>query len=442
MSLWDHLLGKKSKEEPSLLFGRYSDAYKDSEKYDAWDLSLEKFTQGLFLESYRLFLDYLYDEDQKNVSYRENNGVLHFEILQGSRKITGQADDLKVSAKAQLATTRKLEPHLLQRLLERNFDLTFSRYALDEKGDIHIVFDTYTVDGSPYKLYYALKELATNADKLDDLLLAEYESFLPVDTGITREVPTEEKEIKYNYFQRSILKTLQQIQDHAQLIEDYPTVVAYLILSLSYKLDYLIKPEGTIMEAFERIHRLQFAQDGVPVNQKNELLIHELEQLAAMDRDHFFREMYQVSSTFGITKPVNHKQIAGFIEGELHRFAWYLENGYPDVAQAITSYLVGYCLFNYALPLPDRQFFHLYYQVTEEPFFNDLGINRRFFHKDGKRLSGRAVRRAIREIRDQCEGKYEGCEPGLDGLHFESLPEFCRSYMEMIRDLEFQERVT
>jgi len=45
-------------------------------------------------------------------------------------------------------------------------------------GHVVIIFDSTTIDGSPYKLYHALKEAANHADKKDDLII--YELFMRI----------------------------------------------------------------------------------------------------------------------------------------------------------------------------------------------------------------------------------------------------------------------
>ena len=87
------------------------------------------------------------------------------------KKAVGKANIEKVTIEAKIAKTDTLNIGFMRRLLERNFQLRYSRFALDEENNITIRFDTSVLDGSPYKLYYALKELTTNADKLDDLLI-------------------------------------------------------------------------------------------------------------------------------------------------------------------------------------------------------------------------------------------------------------------------------
>ncbi|MEZ4950996.1 MAG: hypothetical protein R2784_16670 [Saprospiraceae bacterium] len=160
----------------------------------------------------------------------------------------------------------------MRRLIEQNFELKYSRFALDEDNDITVIFDTYTLDGSPYKLYYALKELSVNADKMDDLLIEEFETLHPVHSHHIEEVPIEVKKAKYDFICKQIKSVMHEI-DHGNLKEEqYPGAIAYLLLDLVYKLDYLITPEGYMMELLERVHRQYFENDGSSVPLKNQVM--------------------------------------------------------------------------------------------------------------------------------------------------------------------------
>ena len=98
----------------------------------------------------------------------------------------------------------------MRRLIELNYDLEYSRYALDDNNTITMVFDTYALDASPYKLYYALKEIATKADKMDDLLLDEFQMLRATDKSLQLPIPDVEKEIKYQFTTQAITKVLEQ----------------------------------------------------------------------------------------------------------------------------------------------------------------------------------------------------------------------------------------
>ena len=201
MSFFDQLFrgGKKKEPQPKVSFGRYSDSYKDAKQYDSWDKALNLFEKEQYIASYLEFFNYLRDDFEDNVIWKVENGKIHFEVFQGSKKATGIADIEKVTIEAKVAQTEILNIGFMRRLMERNFSLRYSRFALDPDNNISIRFDTYILDGSPYKLYYALKELATNADKLDDILIDEFRMLNPVDTIHLINLPLQEKEVKYKY---------------------------------------------------------------------------------------------------------------------------------------------------------------------------------------------------------------------------------------------------
>ncbi len=438
MSLFDRLFGasKPKESQPDIRFGRYSDSYKEASNYEAWDLVLEKFDAEQYLDSYREFFRYLRDEREDNVRWWEEENGIRFELFQGSKKISGFADQLQLRAEAKIAFTDHLNVGFMRRLLERNFDLNYSRFALDDDNHLTIVFDTYTLDGSPYKLYYALKELATNADKQDDLLIEEFQMLKPVENEHLTLLPDSEKEVKYNFLQEEVRSVLDEIDNGKLNRDQYPGGIAYLLLNLTYKLDYLIKPEGYTMETLERIHRLYFAKDEKNVAQKNQQLCKEFRKLAERPKESFFNEMYRVTATFGITTPVNHDRVVGIIDGELGNMDWYKDNGYAKIALAVPGYIIGFCLFNYAITKPDRDFFHLYFQIQETAYFQKLGFQVDFYDASAQLLNKKAIRRAIDQIVYENKAQYGMLNPVLSNLNYHNIVEFAKSYLLMVRNLD------
>ncbi len=438
MGIFDLLFGTDDEkvEQPNISFGRYSDSYKDSSRYAAWDISLEKFDEQEYLESYKQFFYYLRDEQEDNVRCKEVQGGLQFELYQGSKKITGLATPQKVKVEAKVVKAEALNVAFMRRLLEQNFNLKYSRFALDGEGNITIVFDTYTLDGSPYKLYYALKEVATKADKQDDLLLEEFKILQPVDITHLEELPQEEKEAKYAYIRQQIEKVLNEIEYGKLDKSQYSGSIGYLLLDLIYKLDYLIKPEGFMMETLEHLHRKYYESDGQSTAYKNQALCNELQELLDRDKEEFFKEMYRVKSTFGITHSVHHDRVVSIIDAELYHMDWYKEHGHFNVAMAIPGYIVGYCMFNYAVPKPDRDLFHLYYQIIEPDYFRSLGFKINYYGPATGKFDKRAIKRAISRIVDQNKAYYPNLSPATGTLSYDSLPDFAKSYLLMIRNMD------
>lgn len=438
MGFFNRIFGNHYEEEkePDISFGRYSDSYKSDENYIAWDHSLTSFENEEYMNCYKHFFDYLRDENENNVKFWEEEDGIHFELFQGSKKITGYANAKKFVAESKIAKTASFNVGFMRRLMEQNFDLKYSRFALDEMNNLAILFDTYSLDGSPYKLYYALKELATNADKQDDLLIDEFKMLEPVDNSHLMSLSEVEKNVKYNYLINEISRTEAFIDSQKLDVEQYPGGIAYLLLNLIYKLDYLIKPEGYMMETLERANRLYFAKDDKDTLQKIQVVRKELQKLLERPKDQFSKEMYRVISTFGITSPVNHDRVVNLINNDLHNMDWYEENGYEEVALAIPGFIVGHCMFNYAIPKPARDFFHLYYKVTEADFFKELGFPHAFYDKEDKKFDRRAIKKSIDHIVTANKPKFSKLSANYSALNFDSLTGFAKTYLNMVRNMD------
>jgi hypothetical protein len=236
MSILDRFFKTKGlpEHEPKITFGRYSDAYKSPSKLRAWDDAQALFEKEQYIASYKAFLTYLQDEEEDNVRFEMTREGLKFEFYQGSKKVTGTATPRSLKAEARVVNADSFNVGILRRLLEQNFSLRYSRFALDEHGNVNIIFDTLTIDGSPYKLYYALQELATKADKQDDLLVEEFRNLENVDTDHLEALPEKEKEVKYQYIKHTIEKALQEIESPLLQQNSYARSIGYLLLDIVF----------------------------------------------------------------------------------------------------------------------------------------------------------------------------------------------------------------
>lgn len=431
------MYGKPARvEAPKVRFGRYTDAYKTAANYQAWDQALAAFETENFLEAFRFLLLYLRDETEDNVHFEETPDGIEFALYQGSKKIKGLASATKVKVQASIARAPNPQDSLMQRLLEKNFTLEYARFALDASHNIVILFDSYALDGAPYKLYHAIREVALNADKQDDLLLEEFGRLKATETGHLEPIPPAEQEAKYHYITNSLRSVLQEAAQGKPDFEQYPGAYVYLMLELVYKLDYLTRPEGYLMEQLERTHREYFAQDEKTTLEKVQTLSKTLQMLLDRPKAAYFREMYRGKSTFGITPAVNHDYVVASIDNEIDYMDWYVQQGYEHIALAIPGFIVGYCLFNYAVPKPDRDLFELYYQIMEQDFFQQTGFQLDYYDASTGRLQSRNIKKAIKHICKLHLEQYPQLQPNLHGLQFTSCWAFAKSYLLMIRNMD------
>ncbi len=443
MSFFNRIFGNTASSDelrPDIRFGRYSDSYKSDAQYDAWDRALHLYEEGAYIKAFKQFFQYLKDEKEENVVVQEEKGKLVFELYQGSKKIRGEANPFHFTSEARIARLAQLEEAVMRRLLEQNFSLQYSRFAMDKDQFINIKFDSNAVDSSPYKLYHALKELATHADKQDDLLLEEFQSLGAVDIDHLRKLPKDEMETKYAFLVDAVQAVFGHIDRSELDLSQYPGAMTYLLLNLCYKLDYLTNPEGFTMEALERVHRLYFSNDHGTTVEKNKRICSELQRLIDRPKADFFKEMYRGTSTFGITSPVNHDRVVSFIEGELGNMDWYHEQGHEAIALAVPGYIVGYCLFNYAVPLPDREYFHFYYQIMEPAYFEALGFENIVRKPQSGAFDKKGIRKSVQAIAERHMQLYPRLKPATSQLDFSSKPHFAKSYLQMICELDMTEQ--
>lgn len=435
MSIFDNWFNHKNTVKPNLNFGRYTDTNKSSAQYNCWEQSLLSFEAEDFIKSLDYFFQYLKDERSDNVFWQRNGASIDFYFYQGSRKITGHVRNNYFRAEAFVAKSSSLNVGLLRRLVEKNFNLNYSRFALSSENIIAIVFTSSIFDASPYKIFYALKEIATSADKLDDILLDEFDSLSPIEEGRKLVIDDNVKAIKYNFLITKINEVLYDIENSSLNADQYPGAISYQLLDLCYKFDYLIVPEGFMMDCLERIHRIYFSnQDSnISVIDKNNQIIIEYKNLLSRDEQQYFKEFYDVISTFGVSSPFSQEQINSFIDGELKNVTWYKDNQYSNITVAICGYIVGFLVFNYALPKPIASLFHLYYMITNNKYFNELGYKQELYNMSTNTYNQKNIKNLIDDIISKNKSEYKFLTSNYS-LNFSSEAEFCYSYLIMVRN--------
>lgn len=439
MRIFSKLFKKDLKtSEPQIQFGRFTDTYKSDEKYKSWDIAIDHFENEKYLAAYSHFFDFLTNDGASNVVYKQGSGKISFSIFQGSKIIEGDADFHFFKAEAKIVRTTTLHIGLMRSLLENNFDLKYSRYALDENGCICLKFDTFVEDGSPHKIYQALKELATEADRKDDVLMHEYEGLLPINHHHTRQVSDLEINVKYEYFVRSSKEVIEEVESSKLNPSLYPGGISFLLLDFVYRIDFLIKPEGNIMEKIKEIHDQFFHDNLLTVHDKNKNILKDIKSFETILYKDFAKEIYEVSCTFGSAMPEGHQRLVEIIDAQMTDFEWYYENKHYAYAKAICGYVVGFSLYSFALPEPSKSLLILYYKLTNVDYFKGLGFHYEYRKADGS-FNKSKINEAINTIIKDSKQKYGDIIINLKLLNYTDIFLFCRSYLLMLRQLQYPE---
>ncbi len=437
MSFLQWFFGKKElpKTKPDIRFGRFIDAYKTAKQLAHWENARLAFEQDNFFVSCKELLCYIIDERENNVSWNENGQNVRFRIVQGSQKIVGNFNSQMLSAEVAIAKANSLNVGLLRRLIDQTTTLSYTSYALTPDNEIVIRFSTNAADGSPYKVFFGLKEMATNADKQDDLLLHDFDALQIVDESLRIAIEDDEKNIKYNFLIAQIQGVFSDIEKLKTKIEQQPKTASYLMLDALYKIEYLVCPEGYTLDILEQAQLQYFLNDNKNIEQKNNALKKTLQQLLELPQAIFYKEMYRTKATFGVAQAVSHDAFVQQLDAELPQIDWYFRSEQERVSEAICSNIVGFCSLNCILPKPDQALFHLYFEILESDFFQQLGFVASY-HNDDKSVNTQNIKEAIQFVIEENRVQYPKLKPLFGELDFNSRASFARSYLLMMRNLD------
>ncbi len=438
MSLWNKLFKPVDLNPPierfQAQFGRFTDANKTPDQHEAWDEAMSHFEQRDYPLALDRFIYYIQDPAKSNI-IRKDNSTNSFQILQGSKTIEVQVKNGHLQVQCHVAIAEQLHIGFMRRLLDLNYELKYVRYGLSDEQIVTLLFDTALDDASPYKLYFALKELSIHADKQDELLVNEFGFLKPIQAGRVEALPAIEQAHKLDFIKKSIAKAIDIIDKGRLKIEQYPAAGGYILLALLYKLDYLIRPEGSLMDKIELIHKSYFSQDNKNLLQKLKQMRLDLSKIGLLSDQDILHDLYVTTFTFGITSPANTAMVIEVLDREIQNCRWYMDNQYPEYVIAIIEYAAGICLFNFALPPPIKELFTMIYRVTEPEYFVPVEGYGSLLNE-----AGLPDRSAIRQELNMIEKKYLKEYPSLRldarSLAYDQVSSFVYSLIQMIRPLQ------
>ncbi len=424
-------------EEPGIIFGRYSDNNKTLEKVERWNQAESLFKEKKYFESISAFFDYLCDESRDNVVHEQKGNSGRFELYQGSKIVRGTYNEELLEAEVELARMPQPSVPVMRRLLEMNFHLYYSRYALHEDR-ISMLFDSDIITANPSKLYYGLKELATKADKQDDLLVQDFTTLLPTDTSHIIDIPEEEKAIKLKYFKKWIQDALDLV--NSVDADKFSGGIAYLLLNLAYRIDYLVVPEGKLLSELEKIVEIYFRKDDRLVTEKNQEMSDCFQKLLAKDKEEFYPYLFRSRYTFSIVTPQNYKTIADAIYNANQNVNWYKENKLPKIAAQISEYGFSYCQYSYSLPRPVTLLFDLFMRINYGAYFSELGFRDSYYNQETGEYNKEGIIQAIRRIEETWKDKYPQLNFKTEKLKFDNQVAFNQSFTTEVEYLNLETR--
>jgi hypothetical protein len=326
---------------------------------------------------------------------------------------------------------------VMRRLLEMNYSLYYSHSGLDEGNALHMVFLADVPSTNPSKMYYGLRELATKADRQDDLLLTDFPFLASTDNEHLQYVPEQEVEIKYRYFRKWVEETLARVNDLNH--DSFSGAIAYLLLTLIYRIDFLLQPEAKLLAELEKINSLYWdKKDEIALVERNQMMKDAIRKLLDFPKEDFAKSLYRTKYTFSIATPPKADKVRDHVVSANKDSNWYVENKYPDLALVINEYGMLYNQFIYSMPKLQTDLITIYMAVRHPDFFAELGMKERLYDTEKAQFNKEAIKRAIDQALAKYKDKFRSMNWDHSRISYDSLYDFGIDFSEHLSGLNLE----
>lgn len=421
-------------DEPKVLFGRYSDRNKSKEQYDSWDKALSLYKEKKYIESYNEFFNYIKDKDLENVIYVTEESKINFTIIQGSKIVTGVINKREVQAEAELVRFDKLEVPVMRKLLQENYYLYFSKFAI--KNDIYTLkYFSPIEDAHPSSMYYALNELATTADMYDDVLVEEFDCLQSINIEHIEQIPDFEKQIKLKYLRLWIGETLNRIKN---LDSDKLTgSISYNLLNLAFKIYYLLAPEGKLLDDIRYIQGIFYEDEEDTLKEKNYRMIEEFKNQQEKADSEILKSFYKIKATFGVARPTSHEQLVNFMQDELEKTKWFVENKYPDVVRQMCEYIISYSCYSFGMPAIATDLMMVAWRIFNPEIFTELGYSTQYYDVENQKFNVDVIKKRIKLHVNHSKKRHPNIQFNSNNLDFSNINQFSISFINEFQNLNY-----
>jgi len=422
---------------PEIRFGHYSDNNKPYAKMQRWYEAEDAFKEKNYQKAFPAIFDYIRDDAANNLTFSEEGNCFSFIFFQGSKKITGHCDGQNLCARTQLARMPTPSTPVMRRLLELNYELFYSRCALADEQTLCMTFESDLPSATPLKVYHGLRELATKADKQDELLLSDFPQLGPITDGQVTPLAATELEVKFSFFKKWIEETLSYT---ATLNADaFAGAIAYCYLVLAYRIDFLIVPSERLLSLTEKISRIYWEnKDEGTLVARNNRMREAVTKLQSVTKEEFAASVYHSKSTFALAGPPDNDKLKSNLLNANKDSDWYIRNKYPQLAAIINEYGVAYNQFIYSMPQVMTNLAIIYYAVLQPDYFKALGLSQSFYEPASQHFNQPLIEQAVKEELARFQDKYPHLHWQHDKIEYDNLYNFGTSFTEQMAQLNLE----
>ena len=413
----------------SVQFGHFSDTNNSPAHTEKRTKAIELFREKKYQSSLEILLGWIQSErDGSAIQWQETGSqTFDFTLHQSTRLIEGNFDGQFLHACVPLARSDAPGTAVMRRMLELNNDLQYTSAGLDEEGTFYLVFDTEASTASPQKVFNGLRELALVADRQDDDLRADFPDLLPVPSAPIKLLSEKELEVKSTYFHKWIGDTLAEAQNLD--MDAYAGAIAHLLLTLVYRLDLLLSPDGRLMLELEEISNLYWAdKDEKTLVSRNAAMLKAVRKLQSWTLDDLAACLHLTKDSFAGHPPPQLNKMRDNIVVALRDAEVYAGRSQPQLESTLLEYGLLCNQYLYAMPDLVRDLTLIQQAVLHPRFFADLGLEVAFYDEAHDTVNAEAVARSVGAALEEWKAVFPRADIDFSKLNFASRAAFAGTF--------------
>jgi len=236
-----------------------------------------------------------------------------------------------------------------------------------------------------------------------------------------------EKNIKIKYFRDAINQTIKRVNELDA--NQFTGARSFMMLSLTYKLYYLLAPEGALLDEIREVQAIFFEENELYDVERVDRMIEAYKLFLNKTDEEIFKSLYKVKATFAVVRPTHYNKVINFVKDEIEKIHWYRENKHYDIQLAICEYIVAYSCFSFGMDPVITDIFHVFWHTLNNDLFNEFGFKEQFYNATTKKLNQGSITEAITKIVANNKTTYPHLTFATKNLNFKTIHDFAASFL-------------
>lgn len=433
MGIFSNIFGK-SCDPNEVRFGRQIANKPDAAQSQLLVQSDELYGEGNCIDGYVAYMQCvkMVCGQAVDLEVAEDGGSFTFIIRHGSKEITGTVTGEEVSAECVVASFIKPDVAPMRFILAQNAEMLYSKYGI--AGDNIVLCQRCPLkDMSVASFKDMLSEIALSANSAGEHIEAEFPELAVCTHSNIIELTRQEVDHKITFLRAWINETFRLVET-----TEVENLKSYIILSATYKILYLISPEGALLSIVESILEIysEFAPEAGNNTEINYRMLSVMEDIMAMPDHEIAKSMYKTHAVFPELNYKNLMELSDSIESLLKLPVQCINIRRPDLVTIMCEYIIGGQEVRFALNQLAYDLMMIFWRVLNAEYFYGLGFHNMLYNETVDSLAADKIAEEINAVVANYTAEYPNLTFDTDSLAYDSLDTFACSFIIELKNIQ------